>query len=108
VNDAEDAATYTCTTAADTRVSACATGFYKLDGGVGSADTCPQCATVVDAEEGATYTCTSGTDSRVSGCLPGTFRTEGTAGVMDTCTGKAALKMPQMMPPPPPPPPPPR
>ena len=53
-------ATYTCTTADDSRVSACAAGYFKTIGGSGVADTCTICG-----NGGATYVCAP--DQHVSG-----------------------------------------
>lgn len=85
VANAAPDATYTCTTASDSRVSACDSGFYKVGGDVGAADTCPACSTVTNAADGATYTCTSAADSRVSGCASGFYKLPGGPGAADAC-----------------------
>ena len=71
IMDAEDEATYTCTTASDSRVSACAAGFYRIVGSSGESDTCQQCITHEGASETAEYICTSDTDSQVDECVTG-------------------------------------
>lgn len=85
VENAAPDATYTCTTASDSRISACDSGFYKIGGDVGAADTCPACSTVTNAADGATYTCTSAADSRVSGCASGFYKLPGGPGAADAC-----------------------
>ena len=40
---AAEGASYTCTSATDSRVSGCATGFYKQEGSEGYADNCTSC-----------------------------------------------------------------
>ena len=59
-------ASYMCTSAADSDVSACAAGFYEDNSGAASA--CNSCTTVANAAAGASYTCTNATDSDVSAC----------------------------------------
>lgn len=85
VDNAAPDATYTCSTADDSRVSACDSGFYKVGGDVGAADTCPACTGVTNAAAGATYTCTSAADSRVSGCASGFYKLPGGPGAADVC-----------------------
>ena len=46
VAGALSSATYTCTSAADSRVSACAVGKFQTVGGTGATDVCTNCATV--------------------------------------------------------------
>ena len=57
VDGAAEGASYTCSTAADSRVSSCADGYWK--DGTGSSDVCSACTGVADAAADATYTCTS-------------------------------------------------
>ena len=85
VANADPVATYTCTTALDSRVSACDSGYFKLGGSVGTADTCPGCTVVSNAATGATYTCTTAVDSRVSGCASGFYKIIGGTGAADSC-----------------------
>ena len=63
VANAVNGATYTCTTNADSRVSACAAGYFKTVGGSGVADTCTACTHGV-----ATYSCASGEFKSGSQC----------------------------------------
>jgi len=78
-------ATYICTTADDSAVSACAYGFWKDE--TGTADVCTECTVVGDAVSGATYICTTADDSAVSGCADGFWKDEtGTADVCTECT----------------------
>merc|ERR1712195_249403 len=99
---ADSAGTPTCTSATDSKVAACNTGFWKktgaadscmavtvcdtsrpatadavcqacADGSFGAnSGTCTTCTTVTGALKGATYTCTSAADSRVSACAAAT------------------------------------
>merc|ERR1712166_691524 len=106
---ADSAGTPTCTSATDSKVAACNTGFWKKTGAADScmavtkcdtsrpataganSGTCTTCTTVTGALKGATYTCTSAADSRVSACAAATsVKKVGAAGAMDTCTAKAA------------------
>ena len=82
----ESGATYTCTTAADSRVSACAVGYFKTVGRSGDADLCTACTIITNEATGATYTCTSVSNSRVSACEGDHFKTIGSSGAADTCT----------------------
>jgi len=85
VGDAMSGATYICTTADDSAVSACAYGFWKDE--TGTADVCTECTVVGDAVSGATYICTTADDSAVSACADGFWKDEnGTADVCTECT----------------------
>jgi hypothetical protein len=81
------AAPATCSTASDTRVSGCASGFYYTDnsGTPDVADTCTACTRLDERHvaEGAVYTCTSASDSRVSECDEGRFKVS--TGEADRC-----------------------
>jgi len=90
VTGASPGATYTCTSATDSRVSACDGNKYKTVGATGATDTCTDCVAVDGAKSDATYTCTSATTSRVSTCATATpKKTVGTTGA-DTCTASCA------------------
>ena len=85
VDNAAPGATYTCTTASDSQVSACADGFYKDSSG--AADVCTACSTVTNAASDATYTCSSATNSRVSSCADGFYKDgSSNADVCSSCT----------------------
>jgi len=73
----------TCTSATDSRITACALGLYKTDGVSGTSDTCTACTAVENAVSDATYTCTDATDSKVSACAAGYIHT--TTTVPETC-----------------------
>merc|ERR1711871_1551731 len=97
VDNAAADATYTCSSASDSRVSACGAGLTKVEGGDGAADTCicddgrylidatedgqpdhcNECTPVDNAAADATYTCSSVSDSRVSACGAGLTKVEG-------------------------------
>ena len=79
-------ATYTCTSTSNSRVSACAVGYFKTVGRSGDADLCTACTIITNEATGATYTCTSVSNSRVSACEEDHFKTIGSSGVADTCT----------------------
>ena len=101
-------ATYTCTNAFDSRVSACAaSSTTKKTVGTTGADTCTAscaagtwdnsnvctaCAAVTGAKSDATYTCISATTSRVSACAASstTKKTVGSSDAADTCTAQCA------------------
>ena len=85
VANADPVATHTCTTALDSRVSACDSGYFKIGGSVGTADLCPGCTVVGNAATGATYMCTTAADSRVSGCASGFYKIVGGTGAADSC-----------------------
>ena len=53
VSNAATDATYTCTSAADSRVSACAAGFFKTAGATGAGDICTAYTPVANARVGA-------------------------------------------------------
>jgi len=92
VGDAVTGATYTCTTADDSKVSACADGFWKDE--TGTADVCTECTVVGDAVTGATYTCTTADDSKVSGCSDGFWKDDtGTADVCTACPAEFYLNV---------------
>ena len=55
VINAASKATYTCTTADESRVSACAAGYFKTIGGSGVADSCTVCS-----NGGVDYACAVG------------------------------------------------
>ena len=87
VANAATDATYSCTYAGDSRVSACASDAFKTvgaDGAQGTNDVCTTCTTVVGST--GAITCTSASDSRVANCIAGQFKTEGAADAPDTCT----------------------
>ena len=65
-------ATYTCTTALDSQLSDCASGYFRNSSA--AADVCTPCTTVANAAAGATYTCTTALDSRLSACASGEAR----------------------------------
>ena len=68
VAEAAAGATYTCTTDADSVVSACADGFFNSGA---TPNTCDACTAVANADGGATYTCTTDANSVVSACAAG-------------------------------------
>ena len=68
VADAAPGATYTCTDATDSRVSACADGFYVTMGVAGALDTCTACDAILFA---AGVTCAEPGNSRVTACQTG-------------------------------------
>jgi len=70
---------YECGT--DTCTATCAAGSYA------AANVCTFCAAVANAATGATYTCTAVGNSRVSACASDAFKTPGaTDAAADTCT----------------------
>ena len=75
VDNALTGATYTCTTASDSDVSACAAGYWEdpadSTSNTGNADVCIACTTDPNAASDAIYTCTSAEDSDVSACADG-------------------------------------
>merc|ERR1712166_656441 len=75
VDNALTGATYTCTSAEDSDVSACAAGYWEdpaeSTSNTDKADVCTACTAVDNALTGATYTCTSAEDSDVSACAAG-------------------------------------
>jgi hypothetical protein len=92
VANAATGATYTCTSASDSRVSACASDAFKTAGVAGASepDLCTTCTTVANKATTGTLgvdgaiTCTSATTSRVANCALGYFK-DGT-GTKDVCT----------------------
>ena len=80
LNALPDAAV-TCSTANNSRVTACKAGFYKDI--TGEADECIACTAVANAASNASYSCNSAADSRVSRCGEGHFK-DGTAAA-DLC-----------------------
>ena len=80
-------ASVTCTTGSDSRVSACATGFFKTEGAAGAHDTCTACTPVQNAGDGTTLSCTTADNSRVDSCAAEHFKTVGADDSShDTCT----------------------
>merc|ERR1712164_93385 len=64
VSDAAGSATYTCTSASDSRVSACATGKKKTVGATGAHDTCTaSCASGTWDNSNVCTACTAVTDA---------------------------------------------
>ena len=86
---ASDDASYTCSTAGDSRVSSCRSGFFKLPGGVSPADVCGECRPVDNAAPDASYTCSAANNSRVSACATGFWKN--TSGMADACTRCTAV-----------------
>lgn len=84
-------ATYTCTTATDSRVSACKPGYYKIVGRESTDtvestnDQCSPCTNVENAAQGMMVTCTTPYDTRVSGCAAEHFRDQG---MTERCDGE--------------------
>jgi len=86
VPNAAPGATITCTTATNSRVSACADGFYKTDNtGSDQSDTCTACTPVPNADPDAGITCTTGSDSRITSCATGYVIVHAEDGSSDTC-----------------------
>ena len=102
VTNAATSASYSCTSAQNSRVSSCAPAHFLVPGNndVGatianedSSDRCLACSTVAHSANGATISCTSAADSRISACTLGNYRVAGqdssTADVCPACTAVA-------------------
>jgi hypothetical protein len=77
-----------CTSSSDSRVTACSSGFYKLDGGVGEADECTGCTPIVGST--GALSCTDEDDSRTTACAEGKYILQGV--LNDTCAECMAVE----------------
>jgi hypothetical protein len=57
-----------CTSAADSRVDGCRSGYFHTEGGAGQPDTCTPCTPVIDAAPAAQLNCTHENNTRVAAC----------------------------------------
>ena len=85
---------YECTSATDSRVTACKPGYYKTFGNPdvsattntveSTNDVCTPCVSVENAANGAITSCTTAYDTRASGCAAEFYRNQG---VTERCDG---------------------
>ena len=86
ITNAAADATYTCTSAADSRISSCLANAFKTEGAAENPDTCTLCSSVTGAKAETTYTCTSAANSHIGSCVDGKFKTGGGVDAVDTCS----------------------
>jgi len=86
ITNAAADATYTCTSAADSRISSCLANAFKTEGAAENPDTCTLCSLVTGAKAETTYTCTSAANSHIGSCVDGKFKTGGGVDAVDTCS----------------------
>jgi hypothetical protein len=79
VDNAATGASYTCSNANNSRLSACKNNYFKVVGDTSDAsDTCNRCNTIVNAPSDATYTCSNANNSRLVGnCKDDYFKVVG-------------------------------